>query len=415
MKRRHWLTAAAGAWLDTRAHAATGAGLPGAQTTAGASPKAGASTSAGMPAATGAPAARGGPSAVDAPATLPAEPDYAEVVAGTPLNFPRDHGAHPAYRTEWWYITGWLSPGAQAPAGDPLPGRDWGFQLTFFRVRLRQDPRNRSRFAPRQLLFAHAALARPDRPALLHAQRSARTGFGLADVADADTAIAIGDWRLRREPTDRYQAVLPAGDFMLDLGFVPGRPPLPQGDAGVSRKGPEPRQASHYYSRPQMRVSGRVALGTAPSEPVQGAAWLDHEWSSEYLASDAQGWDWAGLNFDDGSALMAFRIRRRDGGVLWTAGTLVLPDGTRRAVTPRFEEIRTWRSPRTGARYPVGLRIEVDGRRLELVPLLDDQELDTRGSTGTVYWEGAMRVTRDGREVGRGYLELTGYAGALRL
>jgi predicted secreted hydrolase len=345
-----------------------------------------------------------------------AEPDYAPVLPGVALRFPRDHGAHLAWRTEWWYVTGWLSPGAVARSTYDAPGRDWGFQVTFFRVRLRQDPRNRSRFAPRQLLFAHAALARPDRPRLRHAQRVARAGAGRTAAAEeGDTAVAIGDWSLRRDADDRYRATIPAGDFRLDLRFDgDGRPPVAQGDAGFSRKGPEPLQASHYYSRPNLKVSGHVGIGDEPGGAVHGRAWLDHEWSSRYLADGAQGWDWVGLNFDDGGALMAFRIRRRDSHTLWRAAMLVLPDGSQQPIEADFEPLRWWHSPRTGGRYPVSLRIRAGALTLVLEPLLDDQELDTRGSTGTVYWEGAVRAKRDGQEIGRGYLELTGYVGALR-
>ena len=151
---------------------------------------------------------------------------------------------------------------------------------------------------------------------------------------------------------------------------------------------------------------------------VTGSAWLDHEWSSEYLAAEARGWDWVGINLDDGGALMAFVIRNRDGGVYWAGGTW--RDGARprhdpRAGDVRFTPLRTWRSPRTGVTYPVAMRVTAGSATLDLVPLLDDQELDSRASVGTIYWEGAVRALRDGNPVGRGYLELTGYGGALRI
>jgi predicted secreted hydrolase len=147
---------------------------------------------------------------------------------------------------------------------------------------------------------------------------------------------------------------------------------------------------------------------------VQGLAWLDHEWSSRYLDRDAQGWDWVGLNLNDGDALMAFRIRRPDGAVLWSAATW-REAGQARPVAARFEPLRWWRSPRSGARYPVAMRVTVDARSLEMEPLMDDQELDARASTAAFYWEGAVRVLEGGRRIGLGYLELTGYAGALKM
>jgi predicted secreted hydrolase len=160
-----------------------------------------------------------------------------------------------------------------------------------------------------------------------------------------------------------------------------------------------------------MTVSGRAAT-------VRGTAWLDHEWSSEYLAPEARGWDWVGLNFDDGSALMAFRIRDSAGAAYWAGGALQDPGGTIRNFLPaqvRFVPLRRWRSPRTGIDYPVAFNVVAGDVDVTLEPLLDDQELDSRASVGTVYWEGAVRAFAGGREIGRGYLELTGYGSALKL
>ena len=340
---------------------------------------------------------------------------YPAVVPGVRLAFPRDHGAHPAYRTEWWYLTGWLRRLDGARRGEPL-----GVQVTFFRSRTRHAADNPSRFAPTQLLLAHAALAVPGRARLLHAQRAAREGFGLASAATHDTAVGIGGWSLARMPDDRYRARVDDRDLAVTLEFAPRTPPVAQGDDGFSRKGPKATQASYYYSRPQLPATGTVALG-GETVRVAGVAWLDHEWSSEILDASSDGWDWAGLNFDDGSALVAFRIRRRDGGVLWSYARWIDAGGAASTsppggdVAPRFAPDRSWTSPRTGARYPVAMTIAVGARTLALEPLFDDQELDARASTGTVYWEGAVRVVEAGREVGRGYLELTGYAGALRM
>jgi predicted secreted hydrolase len=273
-----------------------------------------------------------------------------------------------------------------------------------------------SRFAPRQLLFAHAAIADPRRGRLRHDQRAARAGFGLAEAAEATTAVNIGDWSLNLSG-DTYRAQVVARDFSLDLAFAAPTPPMLQGDRGTSRKGPRAGQTSHYYSRPHLQVTGTLTLEGHKLD-VRGSAWLDHEWSSSYLAPEARGWDWVGLNFDDGSALMAFRIRDAAGGAYWSGGAWQDVNGAARDLKPSdvdFTPLRHWRSPRTGIEYPVAFAIRAGGVAITVEPVLPDQELDSRASVGTVYWEGAVRAFADGREIGRGYLELTGYGGKLKL
>jgi predicted secreted hydrolase len=337
----------------------------------------------------------------------PALGQYAEVRAGTPLQFPRDHGAHPAYRTEWWYITGWV----QDQAGNPF-----GIQVTFFRNRPGLQEDNPSAFAPKQLLFAHAAVADPAVGRLLHAQRASRAGLGLAFAETATTRVQIDEWSLALDPAG-YAARIVADQLELMCTFTPAQPVLLQGQDGYSRKGPRPLQASYYYSRPHLAVRGTLRTRRAAAS-VSGSAWLDHEWSSEYLDPGAAGWDWTGINFDDGAALMAFRIRGKRGPVLWAGGSHRAPDGRLQRFEPGdvvFEPLRKWRSPRTGVEYPVAMRLRVRGRTFELLPLMDDQELDTRASTGTIYWEGAVSAGSGGTQAGRGYLELTGYWEPLKL
>jgi predicted secreted hydrolase len=333
--------------------------------------------------------------------------DFANVIPGRSLAFPRDHGRHAEYRTEWWYLTGWVRDG---------DGRDLGIQITFFRNRPGVAEDSRSAFAPRQLLFAHAAIADPALGRLRHDQRAAREGFGLAQAADATTDVAIGDWSLVLAG-DTYRARLAARDFGLSLDFRAAQPILLQGEEGYSRKGPTARQASHYYSRPHLAVTGSIEID-GRLRAVGGEAWLDHEWSSDYLAKDAAGWDWAGINLDDGGALMTFRIRGRNGGVPWAGGVLRRAEGSLRALAPdevSFTPQREWTSPRTGTRYPVAMHVRAAGAEFALEPLFDDQELDSRASTGTVYWEGAVTASDRGRRIGRGYLELTGYGAPLVL
>jgi predicted secreted hydrolase len=246
-------------------------------------------------------------------------------------------------------------------------------------------------------------------------QRGARAGFGLAEARTGRTDVHIDDWFLRAAGTG-YAARIDADDFALELELEPTQPVLLQGDGGYSRKGPSPGSASYYYSLPHLRVDGRARVG-ARVQRVAGSAWFDHEWSSEYLAEQAVGWDWTGINLDDGSALMAFRMRAREGGSLWSAATLRTA-GARRTFGPdqvTWTPQRSWRSPRTGATYPVATKVRAGSFEVDLVPMMDDQENDARITTGAVYWEGAVTAVAGGRPVGRGYLELTGYAGKLEL
>jgi predicted secreted hydrolase len=331
---------------------------------------------------------------------------YPVVRPGASFVFPRDHGAHPAYRTEWWYVTGTL----HRPDGRPL-----GFQVTFFRTRPGVDTGN-SRFAPGQILFAHAALSDPALGRLLHGERAARAGFGLAGAKVGDADVTLRDWHLRRLPDGRFEARVATLDFALSLRFRPTQAVLPEGEGGYSRKGPRPEQASYYYSLPHLAVSGRVRRGDAETAVV-GEAWMDREWSSDYLAPEAAGWDWTGLDLDDGGALMAFRVRRRDGRTLWAGGSLRRADGRVTVFRPddlRLQTLASWRSPRTGAIYPVAqsltVRLPEGVRRWTLRPLFPDQELDGRAGGLPVYWEGAVKT-----EGGAGYLELTGYAAPLTM
>jgi predicted secreted hydrolase len=333
--------------------------------------------------------------------------EFAPVLPGRRLTFPLDHGAHPDFRTEWWYATGWLT----LPDGGPL-----GFQTTFFRVRTGLGDASRSAFAPRQLLLAHAAIADPRLGRLRHDQRAARVGFGQAGFETGRTGVWVGDWRFE-QGDDHYRVEVRGGDFTYSLNLVPEGPPMLNGVAGFSAKAPDRHQASYYYSRPQLRVTGAVTVD-GRQQAVAGRAWLDHEWSSELLPDGAQGWDWIGVNLDDGGALMAFRLRARNGSPLWAAATFRPPGGAAQALPPEavgFQPLRQWRSPRTGISYPVAWRVRIGSRLFELLPLIDDQELDSRASTGAIYWEGAARVTEAGREIGRGYLEMTGYGERIRV
>ena len=366
-------------------------------------------------------------------AATPAASAAAEAAQGAPLGvthrvlrFPADHGAHPDTHIEWWYVTGWLRAGAEDGTSKPP---DFGFQVTFFRTRTGLAEISASRFAARQLVFAHVALidlaaSKKDGGGSLHDQRAAREGFGFVQVpgASGTQVVQLRDWSLRREPSadpSRLHIAVRSERFALNLDLTGTQAVLLQGDAGYSQKGPDPRQASHYYSEPQLAVRGRLERAGAPEREVTGRAWLDHEWSNDYLGGEALGWDWVGFNLLDGAALMAFRLRHADGSASWAGGSYRSAAGvltTFRADEVRFEPLRRWTSPRTQAAYPVEWVLTTPAGRWRVDALHDDQELDSRGSTGSIYWEGVSVLRReDGGTVGYGYLELTGYAGRLRL
>jgi len=340
------------------------------------------------------------------------DPD-SRVARGRVLRFPRDHGAHLGTRIEWWYATGWLGTERQ-PLG--------GFQITFFRTRTGLAEGHSSRFAARHLLFAHAALTvlgdAQGQGRHLHAARVQRwTGDPEAPLAAAalDTArVHIGDWRLALEGT-HWRAQVAAPAFSLQLTLSRSQPLLLQGEAGFSRKGPDEAQASHYVTEPQLAVR---ASGRGVPAPT-GRAWMDHEWSHALLHPQAVGWDWIGINLFDGGAFTAFRLRRADGSALWAGGSLRPAGQAVRSFGPhevRFAELRRWQSPATGVRWPVAWQVDSPAGRLSVQALADAQELDSRSSTGTLYWEGLAEVLDErGRRVGLGYLELTGYGQALRL
>jgi predicted secreted hydrolase len=347
---------------------------------------------------------------------------HAQALPERALSFPRDHGAHPDHRTEWWYITGYGGDGT----------RDVGFQVTFFRSRVEATQNMQSRFAAKQLLFAHAAVTDVQGKKLLHDQRIARAGFGIAQASEVDTQVKLRDWQLvRSAATGVYSANIKARDFAIDLQFTPQQPVLLQGKNGLSRKGPDEKQASYYYSQPQLRASGSITLNgqritlsasSAASPRPSSAAWLDHEWSQELLHPEAVGWDWIGMNLFDGSALTAFQLRKKDGRALWTGGSFraTSSSGLQTFIAQPFEvqfqAIKGWTSPLTGAKYPIQWLVRTPADYYTVKAVIPNQELDSRSSTGAVYWEGLSDLfDSNDKHVGRGYLEMTGYTGALKI
>ena len=347
-----------------------------------------------------------------AAASQAAAPAFAPVTPVTQqqsLRFPADFGAHPAFRTEWWYVTGWLN----TADGKPL-----GFQVTFFRSATGTDPANPSAFAPKQLVIAHAALSDPALGKLVHDQKTSREGFGLAYAKPGDTDLKLDNWRMTRAADGSYAVSITSKELTLNLRLAPTQPVMLQGAGGYSRKGPAAEHASYYYSEPQLAVTGTAGRAGKPAGAVEGTAWFDHEWSSQALEPDAVGWDWVGANLDDGSALMAFQIRSKQGGKLWAHAALRDKSGKVTQFAPdqvSFTPQAHWKSPRTNAVYPVATTLQTGAIVWRVDPLQNDQELDSRRSTGAVYWEGAVRISRDGQQVGRAYLEMTGYGQPMKL
>ncbi len=324
------------------------------------------------------------------------------------LRFPRDHGAHPDFRTEWWYITGHATVG----------GRTFGFQVTFFRSKVEATQAMSSAFAAKQLVFAHAAVTDVQGKKLWHDQRIARAGFDVVKAAEDDTRLQLRDWSLQREGSG-YRAQIVSADFSFDLYFDPTQALVLQGDKGLSRKGPEEKQASYYYSQPQLATQGTLTL-KGERLSVQGKAWLDHEWSNELLHPDAVGWDWIGMNYFDGSVLTAFQLRRKDGRPLWDGGSFRPSKGGGLYVASKgeneFSPQRFWKSPLSQASYPVEWIVRTPADFYTVKAVLDNQELDSRNSTGAIYWEGLSDMfDSNGKHVARGYLEMTGYGSPLRL
>lgn len=336
------------------------------------------------------------------------------------VEFPRDAGAHTDFKTEWWYITGWAS--ADSSASDAA----YGFQITFFRSRVDGTQAMQSRLAARQLLFAHAAITDVRAKRLWHDQRIARwsgeaPGQNPADIASAstqDTGVVLNDWSLLREGPDLH-ARLQTADFAMDLRFASTQPVLLQGQQGLSRKGPDAQQTSYYYSLPQLRASGSLRLQDQTLQlGSTSTAWLDHEWSEEMLPAGAVGWDWLGINLFDGSALTAFQLRDKGGNALWDGGSFragaTLYTFSQGEVA--FKPQRSWRSPGSRANYPVEWIVRTPADFYTVRALVDNQELDSSQSTGAIYWEGLCEVwDSNGKKVGRGYLEMTGYAAPLRM
>lgn len=348
---------------------------------------------------------------------------HARAAAPRTFSFPADHGPHPEFRTEWWYFTG------NVTAAD---GREFGYQLTFFRSALAESAAfaavrvhsggsedgtadTGSAWRSRHAYMAHFAVSDIDASRFHAAERFARDAVGLAGAVAQPFRVHLDAWHAASAGAGMFPLRLVAadGDVAIDLILEQGKPHVLQGDAGLSRKGPEPGNASYYYAYTRMPTRGTVRVG-GTTHDVSGASWLDREWSTSALSPDLAGWDWMALQLADGSDLMLYHLRRDDGSAgPFSAGSIVAPDGTRTGLGAAdfvMQPTRRWQSPLDDTRWPVAWRVAVPALELDLdvTAAFDAQELDL----AVRYWEGSVRVRgqRAGRAItGRGYLEMTGY------
>ena len=343
---------------------------------------------------------------------------FRHATAGYQYTFPRDHGSHPAFQTEWWYYTGHLQS---------KNGRTFGFELTFFR---RAVPPNEIKTLPSKwsighIYLAHFAVTDITGRRFHFSEKMSRDGLGKAGADESRLRVWIGDWHAEAatDPTGAHTLVAHDKTHALALTLQPAKPLVTHGAAGISRKGKDVGQASHYYSFTRLITTGRLTINGEQFD-VTGTSWMDHEFSSSDLGADQVGWDWFSIQLEDSTELMLYRMRLKDGSSdLASSGTAVLPDGRTRhlEVTDfQIESRGTWTSPESQATYPARwqLRFPALDLVLDVTPLLADQELRTSRSSQVTYWEGAVSVAgnKQGKPVkGHGYVELTGYAERLKM
>jgi predicted secreted hydrolase len=338
-----------------------------------------------------------------------ADGGWRQALPGYVFQFPRDHASHPGYKIEWWYYTGNLSSDS----------KQFGYQLTFFRIGVESQPKNPSRWAVRDLFMTHFAITDISGKQYRFAERMNRAGAGWAGAEPNQYRVWNQDWEARIDPESKHQLKASDRDMKLALVLSEGKRPVIHGDRGVSQKGNAHGNASHYYSLTRMPTRGTLSFD-GETYPVEGESWMDHEFGTSFLEKEQTGWDWFSLQLEDGSDLMLFQLRRSDGSLdRHSSGTWIGANGESISLGAGDFTLKpgaAWHSKASGARYPVAWEVEVPRQdlRLRLSTRVENQELRTERSTGVTYWEGAVEVrgTRAGRTVrGRGYLEMTGYAG----
>ncbi|MEM7697701.1 MAG: carotenoid 1,2-hydratase [Verrucomicrobiota bacterium] len=345
------------------------------------------------------------------PGVLFGEPDTSWQTPRTDyeLRFPHDHGSHPEFRIEWWYLTGHLFAGE----------RRFGFQATFFRLGQRPEMPTDQPFESAHLYLAHMALSDPETGRFFHEERFNRQGWD-ADAEIGRLHVFNGNWSLTMQEDSEQMSLVGSveSDVILGLNLNPTQPHVVFGEEGISRKGPEGTAASYYITFPRIEVSGQIRLDREKLD-VTGQAWMDHEISSSQLDRGQVGWDWACFQFDDGREIMGYVLRQDDGTpspyskLVWISRDNELTHLSLDRYTWHHEG--KWLSSDTNAEYPISPRIEVwdpelgKQRELKLIPILPNQEIVGKGG-GVSYWEGACDIVEDDEIVGKAFLEMTGYA-----
>lgn len=326
---------------------------------------------------------------------------FLKALPGYKYQFPRDHFSHPDFQTEWWYYTGNVNT---------EKGRAFGYELTFFRAALQPDVEPKSVWTTRDAYMAHLALTDVESKRFCHAERLNRPGPGLAGVDAGKQLIWNGNWSCRLTPAMHHLKAVDVG-FGFDLELVPVKGHVIHGVGGVSQKGPNPGQASHYISFPRLATRGRITLD-GQVHTVQGNSWMDHEYFSSELDPQLAGWDWLSIQLENQTELMLYRLRKKDGkSSPYSAGTFV--DASGKATHLSASEIQLTPGRRF-QNYPIEWEIRIPTLKMDLraIPRLDDQELTSKSKLTPSYWEGAMRF--EGSHQGSGYLEMTGYDGKVQ-
>ncbi|MDG1896021.1 MAG: lipocalin-like domain-containing protein [Fuerstiella sp.] len=343
------------------------------------------------------------------PAAMTSHDDWTAALSPRAFAFPGDHASHEDYRIEWWYYTGNLE------ADD---GSRFGYQLTFFRTGLNKEPNNPSKWAVRDLYTAHFAISdlRGDQHYCF--QRNSRSGIGRAGAEVQNYAVWNGDWKAWLDG-ENHRLQAGESELRIDLTLSPEKPLVLHGERGLSQKGAMAGNASHYYSFTRLMTEGTIRIG-GKNFKIKGRSWMDHEFSTSFLEPGQLGWDWLSIQLDNGIDLMLYRMRRDDGTTdPFSSGSLVRKDGQVKhlSVTDfRITPLRDWTSSATDATYPLDWKVEIPGLGYQLVitSAFDEQEMTTNDTTGINYWEGAIEIagsSAEGSVTGRGYMELTGYAG----
>jgi predicted secreted hydrolase len=332
------------------------------------------------------------------------QPQFSRAIAPRTWSFPRDHGRHDGFKLEWWYFTGNLHDST---------GRKLGYQLTFFRSAFSPgEPSRSSPWGMRDVYFAHAAVSDITGKQFFFKDRLDRARPGLAFSSDHTLDVSLLDWSATLDG-DTIRLKCAEKEFSIDLQCSGGRGPILEGPGGVNAKGREPGEASYYYSMTRLKTTGTLTVNGRKFN-VDGLSWMDHEFSSDAMAKSQIGWDWMGLQLNDGTDLMIYRMRSKDGASDYLSGTRITPDGQPHYLSGNQLSISgssPWKSPASGAAYPQKWSVEITGQpKLIVGSEMTGQELITTSSTKVTYFEGAAKVsTDDGKAAGEGYLEMTGY------